>query len=234
VRRNLNPERTQNQSQNQNPSIVSIVGGMGTLQSFASGGSARRGCLESLPERTGTAPLMVCLILGWFQEVRVWCVPSTLVRGVSLCREVSHHIDKVVGVLGLGVVSLLDVPLLVPIKVWGNDHSFRSERSCGPWSPLRGTRSPPRVRVGVPPRSDRMDFANPMFEKMARNWFDSFCTNPVLSLLLTLALVFHFAGRRHGGLLVDRHRLLSTHDQRSTVVLQPHPGDDQGVHHFWG
>jgi hypothetical protein len=32
---------------------------------------------------------------------------------VSLCLEVSLHIDKVVSVLGLGVVSLLDVPLLV-------------------------------------------------------------------------------------------------------------------------
>jgi hypothetical protein len=32
---------------------------------------------------------------------------------VSLCLEVSHHIEKVVDVLGLGVVSLLDVPLLV-------------------------------------------------------------------------------------------------------------------------
>jgi hypothetical protein len=32
---------------------------------------------------------------------------------VSLCLEESHHIEKVVGVLGLGVVSLLDVPLLV-------------------------------------------------------------------------------------------------------------------------
>jgi hypothetical protein len=32
---------------------------------------------------------------------------------VSLCLEVSHHIEKVVGTLGLGVVSLLDVPLLV-------------------------------------------------------------------------------------------------------------------------
>jgi hypothetical protein len=39
---------------------------------------------------------------------------------------------------------------------------------------------------------------------------------------------------RHGGLLVDRLRLLSTHDRRSTVVLEPHPGDDQGVHHFRG
>jgi hypothetical protein len=34
--------------------------------------------------------------------------------------------------------------------------------------------------------------------------------------------------------LVDRLRLLSTHDRRLTVVLQPHPGDDQRVHHFWG
>jgi hypothetical protein len=45
-------------------------------------------------------------------------------------------------------------------------------------SPLRGTRSPPRGRVGVPPRRDRMDFDNPTFEQMARHWFDSFCTNP--------------------------------------------------------
>jgi hypothetical protein len=34
-------------------------------------------------------------------------------RGVNLCVEVSHHIEMVVGVLGLGVVSLLDIPLLV-------------------------------------------------------------------------------------------------------------------------
>jgi hypothetical protein len=61
-----------------------------------------------------------------------------------------------------------------------------------------------------------------------------FVLTPVLSLLLTLALVFDFAGGRHGGLLVDRLQLLSTHDRRSKVVLQPHPGDDQGVHHFWG
>jgi hypothetical protein len=53
------------------------------------------------------------LSLGWCQEVREWCVPSTLVGGVSMCCEVSHHIEKAVGVLGLGVVSLLDVPLLV-------------------------------------------------------------------------------------------------------------------------
>jgi hypothetical protein len=61
-----------------------------------------------------------------------------------------------------------------------------------------------------------------------------FVLTPVLSPLLTLTLIFYFAGGRHGGLLVDRLRLLSTHDRRSTVVLQPHPGDEQRVHHFWG
>jgi hypothetical protein len=65
------------------------------------------------PTRTGNAPLMVCLSLGWCPGARVCCVPFTLERGVSLCLEVSHHIEKVVGVLGLGVVSLLDVPSLV-------------------------------------------------------------------------------------------------------------------------
>jgi hypothetical protein len=73
----------------------------------------RRGWLENWPTRTGTALLVVCLSLGWYQEVRVWCVPFTLERDVSLCLEVSHQIEKVVGMLGLGVVSLLDVPLLV-------------------------------------------------------------------------------------------------------------------------
>jgi hypothetical protein len=92
---------------------VSIVGGMGTLLSFASEGNVRRGWLESWPKRTGTALLVVCLSLGWCQEARVWCVQFTLERGVSLCLEVSHHIEKVVGVLGLGVVSLLDIPLLM-------------------------------------------------------------------------------------------------------------------------
>jgi hypothetical protein len=64
------------------------------------------------------------------------------------------------------------------ILVWGNDRSFRYQRSYGPRSPLRGTRSPPRGHVGVPSRRDRMDFANPTFEQMVRHWFDWFCTNP--------------------------------------------------------
>jgi hypothetical protein len=78
--------------------------------------------LESWPKRTGTALLVVCLSLDWCQEVRVWCIPFTLERGVSLCLVVSHHIEKVVGMLGLGVVSLLDVPLLV-------DNTSMGERS---------------------------------------------------------------------------------------------------------
>jgi hypothetical protein len=45
----------------------------------------------------------------------------------------------------------------------GNGRSFRSQRSYGPRSPLRGTRSPPRGRVGVPPRRYMMAFANPIF-----------------------------------------------------------------------
>jgi hypothetical protein len=61
----------------------------------------------------GIALLLVCLSLGWCREVRVWCVPFTLMRGVSLCLEVSHHIEKVVGMLGLGVESFLDIPSLV-------------------------------------------------------------------------------------------------------------------------
>jgi hypothetical protein len=58
--------------------------------------------------------------------------------------------------------------------------------------------------VGVPPRRDRMDFANPTFEQMARHWFDSFCTNPVLSRLLTLTLVFDLqVGGLEGFWLID-------------------------------
>jgi hypothetical protein len=67
----------------------------------------------------------------------------------------------------------------------------------------------------------------PCFSKWHDTGLICFLLTPVLSCLLTLALIFDFAGVRHGGLLVDRFRLLSTHDQRSKVVLQPHPSDDQ-------
>jgi hypothetical protein len=75
---------------------------------------------------------------------------------------------------------------------------------------------------------------NPRLSKWRGTVLIRFVLTLVLSLLLTLALVFYFGGGRYEGLLVDRLRLLSTHDRRSTVVLQPHPGDDQRVHHFWG
>jgi hypothetical protein len=58
------PKENPKPNQNRNPSIVSIVGGMGTLLSFASGGSMMRGWLEIWPTRIGTALLMVCLSLG--------------------------------------------------------------------------------------------------------------------------------------------------------------------------
>jgi hypothetical protein len=80
------------------------------------------GWLERWPTRTGTALLVVCLNLGWCREVKVWRVPFSVERGVSLCLEVSHHIEDVVGVLSLGMVSLLDVPSLM-------DNTSRGERS---------------------------------------------------------------------------------------------------------
>jgi hypothetical protein len=195
----------------------------------------RRGWLESWPTRTGTALLVVCLSLGWCQEVRVWCVPFTLERGVSLCLEVSHHIEKVVGVLGLGVVSFMDVPLLMANTSMGGTITVLGPRGA------TGHGLPSVVRVVL--QGDMWVFH--LGEKgwillttRLRKWRGTglirFVLTLVLSSLLTLALVFYSASGRHGGFLVDRLRLLSTHERRSTVVLQPHPGDDQGVHHFWG
>jgi hypothetical protein len=61
-----------------------------------------------------------------------------------------------------------------------------------------------------------------------------FTLTPVLNRLLTLALIFYFVGGRPGEHLADRLWLLSTYDRRSKVVLQPHFGGVQGVHHFRG
>jgi hypothetical protein len=121
----------------------------------------RRGWLESWPIRIGTALLVVCISLCWWRGVRVWCVPFTLVIGTSLCLVVSHHIEKVVGVLGLGVVSLLDVPLLVANTSMGG--------AIAALGPRGATGQGPRGRVGVPPGRDMMDFANPTFEQMVRH-----------------------------------------------------------------
>jgi hypothetical protein len=116
----------------------------------------------------------------------------------------------------------------------GNDRSFRSQWSYGPRSPLRGTRSPPRDVWVFHLGEIGWILLTPHLSKWRGTGLIRFVLTPVLSPLLILALIFDFAGGRHGGLLVDRLRLLSTHDRRSTMVLQPHPGADQRVHHFWG
>jgi hypothetical protein len=62
------------------------------LLSFASRGSVSRGWLESWPTRTGTALLVVCLSLGWCQEVRVLSVfeASNLPREIPEVDECGH------------------------------------------------------------------------------------------------------------------------------------------------
>jgi hypothetical protein len=164
---------------------------MGTLLSFASGGSVRRGWIESWPTRIGTALLVVCLSLGWRREVWVWCVPFILVRGVSLCLEVSHHIEKVVGVLGLGVVSLLDVPLLVANTSMGGTIAVLGPRGA------TGHGLPSVVRVVL--HGDVWVFhlgligwilLTPRLSKWQGTGLIRFVLTPVLSPLLTLALFF--------------------------------------------
>jgi hypothetical protein len=116
--------------------------------------------------------------------------------GVSLCLEVSHHIEKVEGMLGLGVVSLLDVPSLVTNTSMGvgGDRSFRSQRSTG--------HGPPFV-VHVVLQGDVWVFhlgeiewilLTPRLSKWHDTGLIRFVLSPVLSHLLTLALVFDFAG----------------------------------------
>jgi hypothetical protein len=195
----------------------------------------RRGWLGSWPTRTGTALLVVCLSLGWCREVSVWCVPFTLVRGASLCLEVSHHIKKVVGVLGLGVVSLLDVPLLVDNTSMGGTIADLGPRGATGYGLPFVVRVVPQEDMWVFHLGEiRWILLTPRLSKWRETSWIRFVRTPVLSPLLTLALFFYFSGGRQGGLLVDRLQLLSTHDRSSTVVLQPHPSDDQRVHHFWG
>jgi hypothetical protein len=157
------------------------------------------------------------------------------VGGVSLSLEVIHHIENVVGVLGLGVVSLLDVPLLVANTSMGRTNAVLCPRGAT-------DHGLPFV-VCVLLQGDVWVFhlgeigsilLIPRLSKWRGTGLIRFVLTPVLSPLLTLALIFYFAGGRLGGFWVDRLRLLLTHDRRSTVVLQHHPDDDQGVHHFWG
>jgi hypothetical protein len=137
--------------------------------------------------------------------------------------------------LGLGVVSMLYVPSLVANMSMGGTIA-----DVGP-SGSMSHGLPFVIRVDF--QGDVWVFhlgeigwilLTPRLSKWRGTSLIRFVLTRVLSPLLTLALVFDFAGGRHGGLLVDRLGLLSTHDRRSTVVLQPHPGDDKGVHHFRG
>jgi hypothetical protein len=135
---------------------------------------------------------------------------------VSLGVDVSHHRVMVVGVLGLGVVSLLDVPLL---EYGGNDRSL---------GPIGATSHGPPFVILVVLQWDVWVFhlgeigwilLTPRLSKWHDTGLIRFVLTLVLSHLLTITLIFNFAGGRHGGLLVDRLRFLSTHDRRSTVVL---------------
>jgi hypothetical protein len=139
---------------------------------------------------------------------------------VSLCLEVNHDIEKVVDVLGLGVVCLLDVLLLVANTSMGGMIAALGPRGA------TGHGLPFVVRLVL--QGDMWGFhlgvigwilLTPRLSKWRGTGLFCFVLTPVLSLFLTLALVFDFAGGRHGGLLVDRLRLLSTHYRRSMVVL---------------
>jgi hypothetical protein len=152
-----------------------------------------------------------------------------------MCLGVSQHIEKVVGVLGFGVVSLLDVPLLVANTSMGGTIAALGPRGATDHGLPFVARVVPQGDVCVFHLGEiGWILLTPRLSKWHGTGLIRFVLTPMLSPLLTHALVFYFAGGRLGGLLVDRLRLLPTHDRRSTVVLQPHPGDDQGVHHFWG
>jgi hypothetical protein len=117
---------------------------------------------------------------------------------VSLCLEVSHHIEKVVGVLGLGVVSWLDVPLLVDnMSMGGTIAALGPRRAMGHGLPfvvcvvLQG-------EVWVFPLGEiGWILLTPRLSKWRGTGLIRFVLTPVLSPFLTLALVFDFASGRH-------------------------------------
>jgi hypothetical protein len=122
-------------------------------------------------------------------------------------------------VLGLGVVSLLDVPSLVANTSMGGTIAVLGPREV--------TSHGLPFMVCVVIQGDVWVFylgeigwiaLTPHLRKWRGTGLIRFVLTSVLSLFLTLALIFNFAGGTRGGLLVDRLRLLSTHDQRSKVV----------------
>jgi hypothetical protein len=136
--------------------------------------------------------------------------------------------------LGLGVVILMDVLLLVANTSMGGRITVLGPRGA------TGHGLPCVVRVVL--QGDVWVFhlgeigwilLTLHLSKWRGTGLIRFVLTPVLCPLLTLTLVFYFTGGRYGGLLVDQLWFLSTHDWRPTVVLQPHPCDDQRVQHFW-
>jgi hypothetical protein len=103
-------------------------------------------------------------------------------------------------VLGLGVVSSLDVPFLVANSMGGTFAGLGPGGATGHGLPFV-------VRVVL--QGDVGVFhlgvigwilLTPRLSKWRGTSLIRFVLAPVLSLLLTLALVFDFAGGRHGGL----------------------------------
>jgi hypothetical protein len=79
-----------------------------------------------------------------------------------------------------------------------------------------------------------LECANPTFEQMARHWFYSFGTNPVLSCLFAQVLVFEFqVGDLKNIWLIDsgcsRH-MTGDKGWFSSLV----PVVNKEVHHLWG
>jgi hypothetical protein len=85
----------------------------GHLVEFFFRRSVRRCFLGRWQTRTGTTLFVVCLSLVLWLGVRRWCVPFALERGISFLDGVCYHSEIVVGVLGLSMVRLLDVPSIV-------------------------------------------------------------------------------------------------------------------------
>jgi hypothetical protein len=122
---------------------------------------------------------------------------------------VSHHIEKVVGVLGLGMVSLLDVPLLVANTSMGG--------TIATLGPRGATGHGLSFVVRIVLQGDVWVFhlgeigwilLTPRLSNWQGTGLIRFVLTPVLSPLLTLTLVFDFAGGRLGGFLVDRLRFV--------------------------
>jgi hypothetical protein len=153
----------------------------------------RRGFLGRWQPWTGTTLLVVCLSQGWCLGVRVWCVRFTLCRGVSLCLEVCHYKEMVAGMLGLGVVSLLDVPSLVAYMSMGVmiiDLGLRGATGHGLHLVVCVVlhRDVWMLDLGV----IRWILLTPLLSKWHDTSLIHFLLTPVMSHLLTLTLIFYF------------------------------------------